>query len=70
MKIGAADTDRQVAIVAEIGNNHEGDVGLALELVAAAAETGADAVKFQAIDPRRLVRPARPHGSSSSSATG
>ena len=44
-------------MVAEIGNNHEGDAGRAHEMVAAAAEAGADVVKFQAIDPRRLVRP-------------
>lgn len=34
-------------IIAEAGNNHEGDFGLAKELVHAAAESGADAVKFQ-----------------------
>ena len=42
-------------IIAEIGNNHEGDLGLAKEMVAAAAESGADAVKFQAINPEALV---------------
>lgn len=34
-------------IIAEVGNNHEGDMGVARELVDRAAETGADAVKFQ-----------------------
>ena len=57
MRIGPADTDRQVAIVAEIGNNHEGDLTVARELVEAAAEAGAHAVKFQAIDPAELVHP-------------
>ncbi|HVW16848.1 MAG TPA: N-acetylneuraminate synthase family protein [Solirubrobacteraceae bacterium] len=57
MRIGAADTARRVVVVAEIGNNHEGDAGLAAEMVAAAAAAGADAVKLQAIEPRRLVRP-------------
>jgi N,N'-diacetyllegionaminate synthase len=57
MRIGPADTERQVAIVAELGNNHEGSMELARELVAAAAEAGAHAVKFQAIDPPKLVRP-------------
>jgi N-acetylneuraminate synthase len=36
-----------VFIIAEAGINHEGDLGVAIELVDAAAETGADAVKFQ-----------------------
>ena len=44
-------------IIAEIGNNHDGDLDQAKRLVAAAAEAGADAVKFQTYDPDRLVRP-------------
>lgn len=44
-------------IIAEIGNNHDGDLDQARRLVAAAAEAGADAVKFQTYDPDRLVRP-------------
>lgn len=36
-----------VFIVAEIGVNHNGDMGLARECIDAAAEAGADAVKFQ-----------------------
>lgn len=42
-------------IVAEIGNNHEGDVGVARDLVLAAADAGADAVKFQHFVPERYV---------------
>lgn len=34
-------------IIAEIGSNHNGDFALALRLIDAAAEAGADAVKFQ-----------------------
>ena len=34
-------------IIAEAGVNHNGDMGLARELIAAAAEAGADLVKFQ-----------------------
>ncbi len=34
-------------LIAEIGINHNGDMGLACEQIAAAAEAGADAVKFQ-----------------------
>ena len=34
-------------VIAEAGINHNGDVKLAAELVDAAAEAGADAIKFQ-----------------------
>lgn len=34
-------------IIAEIGQNHNGDMGMALELIHAAKEAGADSVKFQ-----------------------
>ena len=34
-------------IIAEIGNTHEGSVGLAKQIIKAAAECGVDAVKFQ-----------------------
>ena len=57
MKIGNFDTDEQVFIVAEIGNNHEGSYTLAEEMIGYAAEAGADAVKFQSIIPKRLVSP-------------
>jgi N,N'-diacetyllegionaminate synthase len=57
MKIGSVDLDKDVLIVAEIGNNHEGDVALAEDLIAAAANAGAQAVKFQTIFPERLVAP-------------
>ena len=57
MRIGRFDTDEQVIVVAEIGNNHEGDPQVAAELVRAAADAGAHAVKFQTIVPERLVRP-------------
>ena len=38
-------------IVAEIGNNHEGSFRNAINLIIAAKESGADAVKFQIFDP-------------------
>lgn len=44
-----------VFVIAEAGVNHNGDVGLALELVDVAAATGADAVKFQTFQADRLV---------------
>ena len=55
MKIGEFDTDKKVLVIAEIGNNHEGDFNVACEMIEAAAEAGADAVKFQTIVPNRLV---------------
>lgn len=57
MIIGAHDTDRKVVVIAEIGNNHEGDFSLARELIGLAAQAGADAVKFQTIVPEKLVAP-------------
>lgn len=44
-----------VRIIAEVGVNHNGDVGLAKEMIAAAAECGADYVKFQIFDPKAIV---------------
>lgn len=38
---------RPCFVIAEAGINHNGDAGLAAELVDAAAEAGADAIKFQ-----------------------
>jgi len=59
MKVGRVDLDREVLVVAEVGNNHEGDVGRAEELVRRAAQAGAQAVKFQTIVPERLVSPSQ-----------
>lgn len=42
-------------IIAEVGVNHNSDVGLAFEMIDAAAESGADAVKFQAAIPDLVV---------------
>lgn len=46
---------KPVFVIAEAGVNHNGDVGLALELVDVAAAAGADAVKFQTFQADRLV---------------
>jgi sialic acid synthase SpsE len=65
MKFGQFDLDREVLVVAEIGNNHEGNFAVAQQMLARAAEAGAGAVKFQtfiadlfvsAADPERLAR--------------
>jgi len=49
------DTSRRVFVIAEAGINHEGDVGQAREMVAAAADAGADAIKFQTYKTERLL---------------
>lgn len=47
MRIGDIDIERQTLVVAEIGNNHEGDFEVARRLVEEAARSGAHAVKLQ-----------------------
>jgi N,N'-diacetyllegionaminate synthase len=42
-------------IIAEAGVNHNGDIGLAKQLIDAAAEAGADIVKFQTFNADHLV---------------
>lgn len=57
MRIAGVDLGERVFIVAEIGNNHEGDAAVAAELIDAAAHAGADAAKLQAFGAARFVRP-------------
>lgn len=57
LRFHAADAERSaaVAVVAEIGVNHDGDVSVGRGLIDAAAGAGADAVKFQYFHPDRLL---------------
>jgi N,N'-diacetyllegionaminate synthase len=55
MRIGSFDTGERVLVIAEIGNNHEGDLEVARALVDRAAEAGVDAVKFQTFRTEEFV---------------
>ena len=55
MHLFGKDLDNDVAVVAEIGVNHEGNVDVAEKLIHAAAEAGADAVKLQSYTPDRFI---------------
>ena len=55
MKIGNLNLNTDIMIIAEIGNNHEGNFDLAKEMIIEASNAGADAVKFQTIQPEKLV---------------
>lgn len=57
MKFGNLNLQREVMVIAEIGNNHEGDFALAEEVVGKAADAGASGVKFQTFITERYVSP-------------
>ena len=44
-------------VIAEIGINHNGNIGLAKEMIDAAAESGADCVKFQSFKAEKYISP-------------
>ncbi|MEM8915787.1 MAG: N-acetylneuraminate synthase family protein [Pseudomonadota bacterium] len=50
----------RVFVIAEVGNNHEGILNHAVEMVRLAAEAGADAVKFQTAQADLFISPADP----------
>ena len=46
---------KKIKIIAEIGVNHNGNLNLALEMIEAAAKSGADIVKFQTYTSENLI---------------
>ena len=48
-------TSQQTLVIAEAGVNHNGDLSLAMKLIDAAAEAGADVVKFQTFRASQLA---------------
>ena len=50
-----------IKIIAEIGFNHQGDLKLAIEMIKAAANAGAHAIKFQTYRAADLALPSAPH---------
>jgi N,N'-diacetyllegionaminate synthase len=60
----------KVFIIAEAGVNHNGSIALAKRLIEAAAEAGADAVKFQTFKTANLVSKTAPKAEYQKQATG
>lgn len=56
MKLKNFDLKKKVFIIAEIGNNHEGNFNIAKKMVKLAAKAGADAVKFQTFRTANFIR--------------
>jgi len=60
IKIGDFDVGSRPYIIAEIGNNHLGDIDLAHKTLDAAANSGVNAVKFQMFNADELVSETEP----------
>ena len=60
MRIASHDLSEKILIVAEIGNNHEGNFDVACRMVEAAADAGVDAVKFQTFQTQLFTSNADP----------
>ena len=60
MRIANHDITQRVLIVAEIGNNHEGNFETACKMLEAAADAGVDAVKFQTFKTKLFTSNADP----------
>ena len=56
MKLKNFNLKKKVFIIAEVGNNHEGNFSIAKKLVRLAAKAGADAIKFQTFKTENFIR--------------
>lgn len=63
-------TASKVIVIAEAGVNHNGDIGLAKDMVGAAAAAGADYVKFQTFRSEASIRAGTPKAEYQSATTG
>jgi len=62
--------DQHIFVIAEVGCNHNGSLENARELIRCASRAGADAVKFQTFDPKRLLVQTAPKADYQIRATG
>jgi len=55
MNLFGRNLKKDIAIIAEAGVNHEGNISTALRMIDFASDAGADAIKFQIYNPERFV---------------